>query len=296
MGIDPKERKLSVSLETPEKMQPRQTLTIPVSVAGAGVSDAAWVTVSAVDVGILNLTNHQPADPDGWYFGQRQMGLELRDIYGRLIDGSGGEFGKLRTGGDAPSASSKGSPPTEKLVAFFTGPVKLDASGKASVSFDIPQFNGTARVNAVAWTATGVGHATKDVIIRDPIVMIASAPKFMAPDDVAEVNIDIANTDGPAGDYTLELVPSGGIELAANDAPDTVTLAAGERKSVDGHSGGDECRIGRADGADFERVRSHNRERGGHSGAPWRAAGDDAARTAAGGQGRGAERRPGVAG
>ncbi len=36
------------------------------------------MTVSAVDVGILNLTNHQPADPDGWYFGQRQMGLEIR--------------------------------------------------------------------------------------------------------------------------------------------------------------------------------------------------------------------------
>ncbi|MGB8817584.1 MAG: alpha-2-macroglobulin, partial [Rhizobiaceae bacterium] len=232
MGIDPKDRKLSVSLETPGKIQPRQTLTIPVSVAGAGANENAFVIVSAVDVGILNLTSHQPADPDSWYFGQRQMGLEMRDIYGRLIDGSGGEFGKLRTGGDAPSASSKGSPPTEKLVAFFAGPVTLDASGKAVISFDIPQFNGTARVNAVAWTATGVGHATKDVIIRDPIVLIASAPKFMAPDDVSEVNIDIANTDGPAGDYALELIPSGGIELAAADAPETVTLAAGERKTV----------------------------------------------------------------
>ncbi len=35
MGIDPKDRKLAVSLDTPEKMQPRQTLTIPVSVVGA---------------------------------------------------------------------------------------------------------------------------------------------------------------------------------------------------------------------------------------------------------------------
>ncbi len=229
MGVDPGQRKLAVTMETPEKMQPRQTLTIPVSVAGAGVDQATWVMVSAVDVGILNLTNHQPADPDGWYFGQRMMGLEIRDIYGRLIDSSSGAFGKLRTGGDAPSASSKGSAPTEKLIAFFSGPVKLDATGKATISFDIPQFNGTARVNAVAWTATGVGHATKDVIIRDPLVVIASAPKFMAPDDVAEVNIAIANTDGPAGDYKLELIPAGGIDLAVNDAPATVTLKAGER-------------------------------------------------------------------
>ncbi len=232
MGIDPADRKLSVAMDMVEKMEPRQKLVVPISVAGNGVSDGAWVMVSAVDVGILNLTNDKPADPDGWYFGQRQMGLEMRDIYGHLIDGSAGAFGKLHTGGDAPQAASQGSPPTEKLVAFFSGAVKLDASGKGTVEFDIPQFNGTARVNAVAWTKTGVGHMTKDVIIRDPLVMIASAPKFMAPDDVAELNLDIANTDGPAGDYKLELIPEGGIQIADGDIPTKVTLAAGQRMSL----------------------------------------------------------------
>jgi alpha-2-macroglobulin len=232
LAIDPANRKLAVTLGSAEKMQPRQSLSIPVSVAGAGVNDAAYIMVSAVDVGILNLTNHQPADPDGWYFGQRQMGLEIRDIYGRLIDGSKGAFGKLRTGGDGPQAASSGSAPTEKLIAFFSGPIKLDATGKAVVSFDIPQFNGTARINAVAWTATAVGHATKDIIIRDPLVIIASAPKFLAPDDVSEVTIDIANTDGPAGDYALDLIPGRGIDLAASDLPTSLTLAAGEKTSI----------------------------------------------------------------
>ena len=190
--------------------------------------------VSAVDVGILNLTNHQPADPDGWYYGQRQMGLEIRDIYGRLIDGSAGAFGTIRTGGDGPQASSKGSPPTEKLIAFFSGPVKLDAEGKASVSFDIPQFNGTARINAVAWTATAVGHATKDIIVRDPIVLIASAPKFMAPDDVAEATVTIANADGPAGEYDLAFIADRGVELVANDLPARITT--GGRRTHAGQS------------------------------------------------------------
>jgi alpha-2-macroglobulin len=232
LSIDPADRKLAVSLGSADKMQPRQALSIPVSVAGAGVDDIAFVMVSAVDVGILNLTKHEPADPDGWYFGQRQMGLEIRDIYGRLIDGSQGSFGKLRTGGDGPQAASSGSAPTEKLIAFFSGPVKLDATGKAIVNFDVPQFNGTARINAVAWTATAVGHATKDIIIRDPLVIIASAPKFLAPDDVSEVTIDIANTDGPAGDYKVDLIPGRGIDLAASDLPTSLTLAAGEKTSI----------------------------------------------------------------
>ncbi|MDM3796152.1 hypothetical protein O9504_18310, partial [Proteus mirabilis] len=79
---------------------------------------------------------YEAPNPDGWYFGQRQLGLEIRDLYGRLIDGSQGAAGRLRTGGDGAQMPLQGSPPTEKLVAFFSGPVKLDAGGKANVSFD----------------------------------------------------------------------------------------------------------------------------------------------------------------
>ena len=205
LAVNPAERKLNVKLDVVEKMLPRQPLTIPVEVTGAGVGDEAYVTVAAVDVGILNLTRYEIPNPDGWYFGQRQLGLEIRDLYGRLIDGSLGATGRLRTGGDGGQVALQGSPPTEKLVAFFSGPVKLDAAGKASVSFDIPQFNGTARIMAVAWSKAGIGHSSKDVIIRDPVVVTASMPKFLAPGDLAELRLDIANTDAPAGDYQLQV-------------------------------------------------------------------------------------------
>ena len=34
-------------------------------------------------------------------FGQRALGTEMRDLYGRLIDGTLGVRGRLRSGGDA---------------------------------------------------------------------------------------------------------------------------------------------------------------------------------------------------
>ncbi len=196
-AVDPAERKLAIKFDTAQKTLPRQPLNIAVQVEGAGAKDEAYVTIAAVDVGILNLTRYQPPSPDGWYYGQRMLGLEIRDIYGRLIDGSLGAMGALRTGGDGGAAKLQASPPTQKLVAFFSGPVKLDAEGKAQVSFDIPQFNGTARVMAVAWSKAGVGHATQDVVIRDPVVVTASLPKFLAPGDKAELRLDLANTDAP---------------------------------------------------------------------------------------------------
>lgn len=231
LGIDPGDRQLSVKLTPPEKMLPRQSLTIPVEVAGAGAGEEAYVTVAAVDVGILNLTAYEAPDPNGWYFGQRQLGLEIRDLYGRLIDGSLGVTGKLRTGGDGGENALQGSPPKEKLVAFFSGPVKLDASGKAMVSFDIPQFNGTARVMAVAWTKTGVGHAETDVIIRDPLVLTASMPQFLAPGDESRIQIDIANTDAPAGDYQLQISPNAALEVEGN-LTQAVRLDVGARQTL----------------------------------------------------------------
>nr|WP_316653864.1 alpha-2-macroglobulin family protein [uncultured Gellertiella sp.] len=231
MGIDPGDRALSVKLAAPEKMLPRQTLAIPVEVAGAGAGEEAYVSVAAVDVGILNLTRYEAPDPNDWYFGQRRLGLEIRDLYGRLIDGSLGVTGKLHTGGDGGEPALAGSPPTEKLVAFFSGPVRLDASGKAMVSFEIPQFNGTARVMAVAWTKAGVGHAQQDVIIRDPVVVTASVPQFLAPGDDSTLHLDIANADGPAGDYTLAVTTDAALSVG-DKASQTVRLETGGKTSL----------------------------------------------------------------
>ena len=231
LKVDPADKQLSVKLTPPEKIVPRSTLSIPVSVENAG-GEQAYVMVAAVDVGILNLTRYQPPSPENWFFGQRQLGLEMRDMYGRLIDGSLGVTGKLRTGGDGGNMAAEGTPPTEKLVALFSGPVELDSDGKATIEFDVPQFNGTARVMAVAWTRKAVGHAVADVIIRDPVVITAGLPRFMAPGDQANIRFDAANTDAPDGDYRLSLETTDNLGVEVGSYPETITLTGGKRQSI----------------------------------------------------------------
>lgn len=228
LQVDPASRTIGVTLEAPQKMEPRRALTVPLVLANVPAGEKAYVTVAAVDVGILNMTNYQPPDAGKWYYGQRKMGLEMRDIYGRLIDGSLGAMGRIRTGGDGGSAPV-GEAPKEKLVAFYSGIVEVGADGRASVSFDIPQFNGTARVMAVAWSGSAVGRAQADVIIRDPVVITASMPRFLTPGDRAELRLDIANTDGPAGDYQLKVDSQG---LMIDGGEQTVALGTGDNKSV----------------------------------------------------------------
>ncbi len=259
LAVEPEGRKLSVSLETPQQISPRGALAVPVRLAGLAPDEEAYVTVAAVDVGILNLTAYQPPAPSGWYFGQRRMSLELRDIYGRLIDGSLGAAGRIRTGGDGGQMAMQGSPPTERLVAFFSGPVRVDADGRAEVAFDIPQFNGTVRVMAVAWSAKGVGEATRDVVVRDPVVVTASLPRFLAPGDRTELHLDIANTDGPGGDYAVTVETTGGLRAAPGDDAARLALGTGERKSltvpvtaISSGAGGLVVRVAHADGLAVE--------------------------------------------
>ncbi len=263
LGVDASARTLSVSLSPPAKTEPRKALAIPVAIGGAQSGEEAYAIVAAVDVGILNLTRYEAPNPEKWFYGQRKLGLEMRDLYGRLIDGSLGVTGRLRTGGDGGGMQAEGNPPTEKLVAFFAGPVKLDADGKATLSFDIPQFNGTARVMAVAWTKTSVGHATTDVIVRDPVVLTAGLPRFLAPGDRASLRLDMTNTDLPAGDFAIavETAPT----LAADDAslPEKIRLEPNKRQSLlvplTGMAAGDgsvTVRLAGTDGTEVEQTLS----------------------------------------
>src|SRR5581483_11403293 len=229
--VAPGDRQLDVQLGLPDEMRPRGPMAIPVTLANLKPGASAYVTVAAVDVGILNLTNFKTPSPDDWYFGQRRLGTEIRDLYGLLIDRMQGVPGTIRSGGDSGATRLAAPPPTEKLVAFYSGVVKVDADGKATVSFDIPDFNGTIRVMAIAWSGDAVGHASKDVIVRDPVVIAASIPRFLLTGDSSRLLVEVNNVAGPAGEYQLKVEAGDGIGMAAADADRKIKLAEKQRLS-----------------------------------------------------------------
>ncbi len=217
---------LSVSIDTPEIVAPRQTQRVRVRITGAG-DDPVWLTLAAVDLGILNLTGFEAPDPSAYYFGQRRLGVEMRDVYGRLIDGMNGAMGIVRSGGDANAGMRRQSPPpTQKLMAVFSGPVAVGADGDAFVNVDLPAFNGTVRLMAVAWSARAVGQAARDMIVRDPVVVTASVPRFLAPGDQSRLRFEVVHAGGPSGRMRLDLSTAGD-GLGLGDSPGAFTLADG---------------------------------------------------------------------
>jgi hypothetical protein len=223
-AVDPGERALQAAFEVPAEAEPRAPLDVALKVEGVAPGETAYVTIAAVDLGILNLTGFEAPDPQGHYFGQRKLGMGLRDVYGRLIDGMSGALGEIRSGGDALSEMRlEGTPPTEELVAYFTGPVQVDADGYARASFALPAFNGTVRLMAIAWSKSGVGQAEADVLVRDPVVLTATVPRFLAPGDESRLLLEIVHAKGPSGRVGLD-VTAAGLTLVGQ-APSGVDLA-----------------------------------------------------------------------
>ncbi len=225
-SVEPGERQLTVTLVAPAEVRSGEELTAVLEVAGLP-DGVAHATVAAVDLGILNLTGFTAPDPSEHYFGQRRLGVAIRDLYGRLIDARQGAVGEIRSGGDSSAELSGGPIPTEDLVALFSGPVRL-GDGRAEVTFRIPAWSGALRLMAVVWTATAVGEASEDVLVRDPVVVQGSLPRFMTPGDESRLRLELTHVAGDAG--TMQLAVTG---HGLGDVPATVELSPNGRAVLD---------------------------------------------------------------
>ncbi|SMG36324.1 alpha-2-macroglobulin family protein [Paracoccus sp. J56] len=225
-AVDPGDRQLAASFEAPAETRPRGVIPVTLKVDGAA-GETVHATIAAVDQGILNLTRFQPPNPSQHYFGQRRLGVALRDLYGRLIMPTGAPDGALREGGDANLAgSTEAPPPTEKLMSWFSGPVTVGADGNVTVEIPVGDFNGEVRLMAVVWSTKGVGQTDASVLVRDPVVMTVTAPAFLAPGDRAQVGLRLTHASGPAGEVRLAVEQvSGSAPLTTSLPVDSVTLA-----------------------------------------------------------------------
>lgn len=229
-SIDKAAHTLNVALNLPPAMRPNSTLSVPVRISGLNPNEDIRVVVAAVDLGILNLTNYKPPAPDDYYLGQRRLTAEIRDLYGQLIDGMQGARGAIRSGGDM-GGELTGSPPTQAPLALYSGIVKVNPDGTANVDFDIPAFAGTVRVMAVAWSKDKVGKASGDVIVRDPVVLTATLPRFLRTGDRGAIQLEVDNVEGPAGDYIAAVTTEGAARVDSAQ-PQKLTLAQKARGKV----------------------------------------------------------------
>lgn len=227
VAMDRNDRRIPLKLSAPAMMRPGNPLDVTVQASGLA-GKQAFVTLSAVDQGVLNITNYPVPDAWAWMFAKRALGIDAYDLYSRIIEAMDGEQAKLRYGGDM---SGKALPkaarlnPKVQIVDLFAGPAVFDAQGNATLHVAVPDFNGSLRLAALAYTDERYGNADGNVTVRAPLVVEPSTPRVMAAGDKATISLDLKNLSGKDGVAKVSVKGDG--LIAIDNASRSVLLKDG---------------------------------------------------------------------
>ncbi|WP_196140501.1 alpha-2-macroglobulin [Aliikangiella sp. G2MR2-5] len=244
LGIEPfrisrDARKLSLEIDSPKVIAPEQTVTIKVRNLsnihkldkGKTTSAKTYVTLAAVDTGVLSLSNYQTPDPHQWFYGQRRYQGNIRDSFSYLIKNEQGSQGILKFGGDAELARGGEQPASDvQIVSLYSGLIEFDQTGTAQISFDLPNFNGELRLMAVAFSENRFGHQEKTMTVRSPFIAEISKPRFLALSDETLLAFDLQNMSGIEQKLKLEINVSGALKELTEKR--NISLADGEKTLV----------------------------------------------------------------
>jgi alpha-2-macroglobulin len=211
-----------------QNVRPRTTVNVPIQVRNIQGGERVRVAIALVDEGILNITKYASPNPVDYFFGRRALGVDMRDDYGRLLNPNVGAPATARQGGDSLGGEGLTVIP-QRTVALFSDIVEV-RGGRATIPIEVPDFNGTLRLMAVAWSQNALGQDAEQIVVRDPVVAELILPRFLAPGDTAQGALNIDNVEGPNGAYTVTI--SGSDTARMQSQPRRFQLTRGQRQAA----------------------------------------------------------------
>jgi uncharacterized protein YfaS (alpha-2-macroglobulin family) len=203
------ERNFDLTISAPLQVAPDRPTKVSVCVSGGGACledfrEPGFVSLVAVDEGLVSLTAHPVANPHGFYFGQVRLPIAVMDNYGRIL--------LTEHGGDRPSRLALSNYTSDRIVAVQAGPVPL-RDGVAE--FDLPplDLDGSVRLVAIAWTADGVAADEEMLTVGESIVARLDVPRFFTPGDRPVVPLVLSNREVGPGPYRIDIEPPPGITV-----------------------------------------------------------------------------------
>jgi hypothetical protein len=228
LKVEMPERKLTVTIDVPEKQRSKRNQLIKVK-----TSPGAEVTIAAVDEGILQITGFVTPDPYSYFYQKRALEVNAYDLFDELFPEL--SSGRSSSGGDRGFDMGKRLNPLTskrvKLLARWSGTRKADANGMVSFNLDIPQFSGAVRVMAVAYKGNEFGSAEKQMKVADPLVISSSVPRFLSPGDQANVVVTLTNTTSATMNVRLTAKSTGPVTCSDFSAPSVEVPANSEKNT-----------------------------------------------------------------
>lgn len=221
VAVENKNNHLPVKITVNEKARSKTKQTIQVKTA-----PGAYVTIAAVDEGILQIKDFKTPDPYNYFYAKMALGVSTYDIYPWLLP-------EIRTtlsstGGDGYGTNSRVNPMfvnRVKNVSFWSGIRQADGGGNVRFDIDVPQFSGDIRVMAVAYKDKAFGNADAHMKVADPVIISTALPRFLSPKDEVVMPISLSNTTAREATATVTVKVSGPLSITGEQTA-TITIPA----------------------------------------------------------------------
>ena len=239
LKLDAEPHRLTIEIDAPEQIRANREIDITFRVHGGHPVKPYQVSIAAVDEGILKLTDFQTPTPHDHFHQQRALETRIYEFYTGITRDNYFPIMPIESLADLMNHRGKvlkyamravhnstlgrlghinaNSIVRVTPVSLWSGLMTTDANGQGNVSFKVPQFNGTLRVMAVAFSGADYGSATGQIKVREPLVLTPTFPRFLSGGDRIRVPVTLFNGTGTTGDFTVELQAAGPVKLFVED-------------------------------------------------------------------------------
>ncbi len=229
INVEEKNRKIEMEIVFQKSVRSKTQQKVKVKSA-----PGSYVTLSAVDNGVLQVTDFKTPDPYQYFYQKRALQVTAYDLYPLL-------FAEVRarlssTGGDGELSMEKRVNPMPakriKIVSYWSGIKKANGNGDVDFEFDVPQFSGEIRLMAVSYKGRQFGAADETMTVADPIVISTALPRFLSPGDTVQVPVSLSNTTAKAGNVTVAISTDGPLKIIGTSSQALTLNANSEGKAM----------------------------------------------------------------
>ncbi|NEW61001.1 hypothetical protein GSY74_06855, partial [Sulfurovum sp. bin170] len=225
------EHKIDINLTTPKESKSKTTLKLEVK-----TDKKAKLLISVVDSAILQLAKQNKPKIFDYLNEQPDRELSYYDLYdqlmtyiaeGKLIDFGAGDIAGLTVFDDKHKAPDLG----KRIKPFMKWSGVIESqNGETTANINIPEFNGRATIIVIAINEDNIGVVSKELVIKDDIMIKPSYPKYTLVGDDIEVPIRLFNTTKKDTNITLTAKISDNLNFDIEKKP--ITIPANSSKLI----------------------------------------------------------------
>ncbi|MDX9928981.1 MAG: MG2 domain-containing protein [Bacteroidales bacterium] len=214
MVEDPGTRLMPV-IDMADEVRSEKTFEVKVSEASGR---AMSYTLAVVDEGLLDITGYRTPDPWSRFYAREALGVKTWDIYDYILGAFGGRLEKIFTIGGDEALPDRASQKVNRFrpVVRFIGPVKLDAGKTNTHTIGMPRYTGSVRVMLVGGSSKAYGSAEKQLFVRDPLMLLATAPRVLSPGETVTLPVTLFVQDDKIRSVTVTASGNERISFASN--------------------------------------------------------------------------------